>query len=56
MTRRTNIRTSTMPYKAALTVGVLFGARLLPIGTLYDPFVKRGLDALNYALYQDGSP
>lgn len=31
----------------------LFGARLLPIGTLYDPFVKRGLDALNYAVYQD---
>ncbi len=31
----------------------LFGARLLPIGTLYDPFVKRGLDALNYASYQD---
>jgi len=31
----------------------LFGVRLLPIGTLYDPFVKRGLDALNYALYQD---
>lgn len=31
----------------------LFGARLLPVGTLYDPFVKRGLDALNYALYQD---
>lgn len=31
----------------------LFGTRLLPIGTLYDPFVKRGLDALNYALYQD---
>ena len=28
----------------------LFGARLLPIGTLYDPFIKRGLDALNYAL------
>src|SRR5207244_10393715 len=26
---------------------------LLPIGTLYDPFIKRGLDALNYALYQD---
>jgi pyruvate dehydrogenase E1 component len=25
----------------------------LPIGTLYDPFIKRGLDALNYALYQD---
>ncbi|HVC50980.1 MAG TPA: transketolase [Stellaceae bacterium] len=33
--------------------GALFGARLLPIGTLYDPFIKRGLDALNYALYQD---
>jgi len=33
--------------------GPLFGARLLPIGTLYDPFIKRGLDALNYAAYQD---
>jgi pyruvate dehydrogenase E1 component len=33
--------------------GPLFGARLLPVGTLYDPFIKRGLDALNYALYQD---
>ncbi len=33
--------------------GPLFGARLLPIGTVYDPFIKRGLDALNYALYQD---
>ncbi|MBV9552768.1 MAG: transketolase, partial [Alphaproteobacteria bacterium] len=32
--------------------GPLFGGRLLPIGTLYDPFIKRGLDALNYALYQ----
>ncbi|MBL8669688.1 MAG: transketolase [Alphaproteobacteria bacterium] len=31
----------------------LFGKRLIPVGTLYDPFVKRGLDALNYALYQD---
>jgi pyruvate dehydrogenase E1 component len=31
----------------------LFGARLLPIGTLYDPFIARGLDALNYAAYQD---
>ena len=31
----------------------LFGARLLPIGTLYDPFIARGLDALNYACYQD---
>ena len=33
--------------------GPLFGARLLPIGTLYDPFINRGLDALNYACYQD---
>ncbi len=31
----------------------LFGKRLLPVGTLYDPFVCRGLDALNYACYQD---
>jgi pyruvate dehydrogenase E1 component len=29
------------------------GERLLPIGTLYDPFIERGLDALNYACYQD---
>ena len=27
--------------------------RLLPIGTLYDPFICRGLDALNYACYQN---
>jgi len=31
----------------------LFATRLLPIGTLYDPFIKRGHDALNYACYQD---
>ncbi len=31
----------------------IFGARLLPIGTLYDPFISRGLDALNYACYQN---
>ena len=31
----------------------LFGARLLPVGTVYDPFISRGLDALNYACYQD---
>jgi pyruvate dehydrogenase E1 component len=31
----------------------LFGERLLPVGTLYDPFIQRGLDALNYACYQD---
>lgn len=31
----------------------ILGTRLLPIGTLYDPFISRGLDALNYACYQD---
>ncbi|WP_455429118.1 hypothetical protein [Fodinicurvata halophila] len=31
----------------------LFGSRLFPIGTLYDPFIQRGLDSLNYACYQD---
>ena len=31
----------------------LFGKRLLPVGTVYDPFILRGLDALNYACYQD---
>jgi pyruvate dehydrogenase E1 component len=29
----------------------LCGQQLLPIGTVYDPFVCRGLDALIYALY-----
>jgi pyruvate dehydrogenase E1 component len=33
--------------------GDLFGPRLFPIGTVYDPFIARGLDALNYACYQD---
>ena len=31
----------------------MFGKRLIPIGTVYDPFVARGLDALNYACYHD---
>ena len=31
----------------------LFGVRLIPVGTVYDPFICRGLDALNYACYQD---
>jgi pyruvate dehydrogenase E1 component len=31
----------------------IFGERLLPIGTLYDPFIYRGADQLNYACYQD---
>ncbi|WP_260483454.1 transketolase [Sphingomicrobium flavum] len=30
-----------------------FGERLFPIGTLYDPFIARGLDSLNYGCYQD---
>jgi pyruvate dehydrogenase E1 component len=33
--------------------GPLFGQRLIPVGTLYDPFIARGLDALTYATYQD---
>ena len=32
----------------------LFGVPLCPIGTLYDPFVTRGLDALYHALYAGG--
>ena len=31
----------------------LFGVRLLPVGTVYDPFINRGLDALIYACYQN---
>jgi pyruvate dehydrogenase E1 component len=31
----------------------LNGARLLPVGTVYDPFVNRGHDAMFYACYQD---
>jgi pyruvate dehydrogenase E1 component len=38
---------------AAGLAGDLFGQRLFPIGTLYDPFIARGLDSLNYACYQD---
>ena len=38
---------------AAGLSGPIFGKRLLPVGTLYDPFIMRGLDALNYACYQD---
>jgi pyruvate dehydrogenase E1 component len=32
----------------------LEGVPVLPIGTLYDPFVSRGLDALYHALYAGG--
>lgn len=31
----------------------LFDKRLFSVGPVYDPFVHRGLDALNYACYQD---
>ena len=31
----------------------LFGKRILPVGTIYDTFIGRGLDALNYATYID---
>ncbi|MGH7161664.1 MAG: transketolase, partial [Acetobacteraceae bacterium] len=37
---------------AAGLADAMLGARLLPIGTVYDPFVNRGLDALIYACYQ----
>lgn len=30
-----------------------FGTRLIPVGTIYDPFIARGLDVLNYGCYQD---
>ena len=33
--------------------GPHFGTRLIPVGTVYDPFIARGLDALNYGCYQD---
>jgi pyruvate dehydrogenase E1 component len=38
---------------AAGLAPAMTGARLLPVGTVYDPFVNRGLDALIYACYQD---
>lgn len=33
--------------------GPTFGTRLMPIGTVYDPFIARGLDVLNYGCYND---
>ena len=38
---------------AAGLAAEMHGHRLFPIGTLYDPFIRRGLDAMNYACYQD---
>jgi pyruvate dehydrogenase E1 component len=38
---------------AAGLAAPLFGTRLMPIGTVYDPFIARGLDALNYGCYMD---
>jgi len=34
--------------------GDLFGEPLVPVGTLYDTFISRGLDALHYAIYNGG--
>ena len=34
--------------------GDLFGESLAPIGTIYDTFISRGLDALHYAIYNGG--
>jgi pyruvate dehydrogenase E1 component len=34
--------------------GDMFGETLAPIGTLYDTFISRGLDALHYAIYNGG--
>lgn len=34
--------------------GDLFGEPLAPIGTIYDTFISRGLDALHYAIYNGG--
>jgi len=31
----------------------LFGTRLMPVGTVYDPFIARGLDAMNYGCYMN---
>ncbi len=36
------------------TAGDTFGEPLVPIGTVYDPFVLRGLDAFVYSLYAGG--
>jgi pyruvate dehydrogenase E1 component len=38
---------------AAGLAAPLFGTRLMPVGTVYDPFIARGLDALNYGCYMD---
>ena len=38
---------------AAGLAAPLYGARILPVGTVYDPFVNRGHDALVYGCYQD---
>ena len=34
----------------------LFGHRLFPVGTLYDPFVCRALDSLIYGAYSELPP
>jgi pyruvate dehydrogenase E1 component len=34
--------------------GDLLGEQVVPVGTLYDTFISRGLDALHYAIYNGG--
>ena len=57
--RRTTCRTWYCRNEFIFNVGCtglsheLFGERLFPVGTVYDPFIARGLDAMNYACYQD---
>ncbi len=38
---------------AAGIAAPLFGTRLMPVGTVYDPFIARGLDSLNYGCYMN---
>ncbi len=38
---------------AAGIAAPLFGTRLMPVGTVYDPFIARGLDAMNYGCYMN---
>ena len=45
-----SLRKGDMPFLPGWRIN---GERLIPIGTQYDPFIGRGLDALNYACCQD---
>jgi len=46
-------RTTLLILAAAGLSHEMFGQRLIPIGTVYDTFVMRGLDALNYVCCQN---